>query len=237
MIDYLCIGAAKAGTMSIIKALNIHPDIFCKEGETHFFDEEKLTPSTIQRYESSFNSKKKLVGEKSPSYCYLQYAIDRIYSYNPSIKLILLLREPVSRAFSHYNMLDGGRREGAINTDNLVQLKDITRRDDHYVERGYYDEIIEYIVSKFHKDNLYIGIAEEIKANPRVEYNKIYNFLGVKDIKITSDLNIHQGTYKNTISRDLELKLYKIYKSHNEKLYELLGRKIDVWENYYNSIL
>ena len=237
MIDYLCIGAAKAGTMSIIKALNIHPGIFCKEGETHFFDELELTPSNIKSYESSFNSNKKLVGEKSPSYCYLQYAIDRIYRYNPSIKLILLLREPVSRTFSHYNMEDKRERAIPINLNTLVQLKDIRSRDTHYVERGYYDEIIEYILSKFHKDNLYIGIAEEIKANPQVEYNKIYNFLGVKDIKITSNLNIHEGTYKNKISRDLELKLYNVYKSHNEKLYELLGRKIDIWEKYYNSIL
>ena len=55
-------------------------------------------------YEKTFNTDKLIVGEKTPSYNYLQFAIDEIYNYNPNIKLILLLREPISRAFSQYNM-------------------------------------------------------------------------------------------------------------------------------------
>jgi hypothetical protein len=42
--------------------------------------------------------------------------------------------------------------------------------------------------------------------------------------------------YTKTIPKILELKLYKIYQSHNEKLYKILGKKIDIWENYYNQI-
>ena len=73
-IDYLCIGVQKAGTMSIINYLNLNPDIFCKKGETHFFDNKN--DNNITKYEKSFVSNKKIKGEKSPSYCYLRYAIN-----------------------------------------------------------------------------------------------------------------------------------------------------------------
>ena len=48
---------------------------------------------------------------------------------------------------------------------------------------------------------------------------------------------IGSGSYSRTlISKILEKKLYHIYKEHNERLYKILGRKIDIWENYYNTI-
>ena len=102
--------------------------------------------------------------------------------------------------------------------------------------RGYYDEIIQYILSLFSKNNLYIGISEEIRENPDVEYNKIYSFLGARNIKIEQDLNTPIGNYSTTIPEDLELMLYNIYKSHNEVLYKILGIKIDIWENYYDRL-
>ena len=46
----------------------------------------------------------------------------------------------------------------------------------------------------------------------------------------------HIRNYSSTIPEDLELMLYNIYKSHNEVLYKILGRKIDIWENYYDRL-
>lgn len=101
---FLCIGVQKAGTTSLINYLEQHPDIFMKKDELHFFDTTEPTESEIIKYENEFKTNKLIVGEKTPSYNFLQYAIDRIYNYNPNIKLILILREPISRAFSQYNM-------------------------------------------------------------------------------------------------------------------------------------
>tara|TARA_B100001059_G_scaffold235160_1_gene279933 strand:+ start:1294 stop:1827 length:534 start_codon:yes stop_codon:yes gene_type:complete len=173
----------------------------------------------------------------------LRYAIDKIYKYNPNMKLIILLREPISRAYSQYTM-EVNRRNGYKKKSYMdeflkekdIKLKDITYNNDFYIVRGYYDEIIQYILSLFPKNNLYIGISEEIKENPDVEYNKIYSFLGARNIKIEQNLNTHIGNYSSTIPEDLELMLYNIYKSHNEVLYKILGRKIDIWENYYDRL-
>ena len=58
---------------------------------------------------------------KTPSYCYLKYAMDRIYNYDKNMKLIILLREPISRAYSHFNMgKQWNRKFFNINTDDEI---------------------------------------------------------------------------------------------------------------------
>lgn len=102
------------------------------------------------------------------------------------------------------------------------------------ITRGFYDEILEYILSKFPKNNIYVGISEEINKNKLKYYNEIYEFLGGTELKnIDETLNTHIRTYHKDIPKKLEKYLYNIYKPHNEKLYEILGRKIDIWEDYY----
>jgi hypothetical protein len=253
---FLCIGVQKAGTTSLIEYLSLSSDIYIHKREVHFFDKpknDKITVNDIKNYENLFQTDKLIVGEKTPSYNYLQFAIDRIYYYNPNMKLILILREPISRAFSQYNM------------DLMIQKKDLSHVTDqdicsffekekhkklseidknvityetsgNYIIRGFYDEIITYILEKFHKDNLYIAVSEEIIQNKHEEYNKIIQFLGSKKVvTINENLDKHIRQYKKTIPKKLEKELYEIYKPHNEKLYELLGRKIDIWEEYYKT--
>ena len=59
--------------------------------EKHFFDRAlnkgELTNEDIERYKKSFKTKKLIVGEKTPSYCYLKYAMNRIYNYDKNINI------------------------------------------------------------------------------------------------------------------------------------------------------
>lgn len=65
-----------------------------------------------------------------------------------------------------------------------------------HIVRGFYDEILEYILSKFSRDNLYIGISEEINQNKLKYYNEIYEFLGETKLKkINETLNTHVREY------------------------------------------
>jgi hypothetical protein len=248
---YICIGVQKGGTTSLINYMNYHPDIYMHTGEIHFFDRNasygELTNTDIENYENSFKTNKLIVGEKTPSYNYLRYAMDRIYNYNKNIKLILILREPISRAFSQYNMKLKDNFKKTMNdvTDEQIlddfkekeKLCELKNNGLYYIVRGYYDEILEYILSKFPRENIYIGISEEINENKLRYYNEIYEFLGATKLeKINENINTHIGQYERVIPNELEKRLYNIYKSHNEKLYEILGRKIDIWENYYNKL-
>jgi hypothetical protein len=243
---FLCIGVQKSGTTSLINYLNQHPEIFMKTGESHFFDTTEPTETEIIKYENAFETNRTIIGEKTPSYNYLQYAIDRIYNYNPNIKLILILREPISRAFSQYNMVLASNKKSLndVNEQQImidfekeenIKLTELKKNGNYYIIRGKYDEIITYILSKFSRENLFIGIAEEIKADKK-KYNDIINFLGAKSLnEINENVDTHITKYDKTIPKILEKKLYHIYKEHNERLYKILGRKIDIWENYYRN--
>ena len=248
---FLCIGVQKSGTTSLINYLNYHPDIFMHESEKHFFSRDlsngKLTKNDFQRYESYFNTKKSIIGEKTPCYNLLQYAMDRIYDYNKDMKLIILLREPISRAFSDYNMQINkrGKNLNCKTTEQIIKyfnhqktggINELKNNGNYSIIRGYYDEILEYIFSKFKRENIYIGISEEIKNDKIKYYNEIYEFLGTNKLNnINLNLDSHIRKYEKTIPPQLELMLYNIYKSHNQKLYKLLGRKIKIWEDYYKK--
>ena len=240
---FLCIGVQKSGTTSLIRYLNQHPDIFIQDRELHFFDKNKLTEAKIIQYEDTFGTHKRIVGEKTPSYNYLQFAMDRIHQYNPDMKLILILREPIARAFSQYNMDHRvqNKTEEEILSDfekeEYIKLSQVEKNGKYYIIRGKYDEIISYILSKFPRENLYIGIAEEILAHKKEEYNKIIDFLGAETLnEINENVDTHIGKYSTRIPKRLEKKLYDIYKPHNVRLYEILGRKIPSWEEYYDKL-
>ena len=250
--NFICIGVQKGGTTSLIKYLNLNPEIYIAKGEKHFFDRKlsngELSDKDIKKYEESFKTTKPIIGEKTPSYCYIRYAMDRIYNYDKNIKLIIILREPISRAFSQYNMVLSKKKEtlndrtdieifNEITSQENIKFNEVESNGEYFVIRGFYDEILEYILSKFSRDNLYIGISEEINQNKLKYYNEIYEFLGAtKLIKINDKLNGNVRKYTKKIPKKLEKYLYNIYKPHNEKLYKILGRKIDIWEKYYNQL-
>lgn len=170
--------------------------------------------------------------------------IDLIYKHYPNIKLIIILREPIQRAFSQWNMCQSRSDKYPLKNkpfrktieDDLLQ-NNIQCSESNVLQREYYDEQIKYILSKFDKKNLYIGIAEEIKINKEIEYSKIYDFLGVNPIKkFNTNLDRHKREYKVELNHDDKQFLYDIYKPHIENIYCMIGRKIDSWENFYSSL-
>jgi hypothetical protein len=209
---FICIGVQKAGTTSLINYLNQNDEIFMKKGESHFFDTTEPTETEIIKYENTFDTNKLIIGEKTPSYNYLQYSMDRIYNYNPNIKLILILREPISRAFSQYNMnLNVNNKSlNHVNEEQImmdfekeenIKLSELKSNGNYYIIRGKYDEIITYILSKFSRENLFIGIAEEIKTNKNI-YNDIFKFLGAKTLnEINENLDTHIIKYNKQIPK------------------------------------
>ena len=166
MIDYLFIGAQKTGSTSFISYMNQHPDIYCKK-EIHYFDI-KYNEKDFNWYEKHFKTKKNIVGEKSSSYLLDKRAINRIYNYNPNIKLIIFLREPIQRAYSHFNMNFNkirGNINKIFNKDINKQkdipldkyIKNISQKSTAFVHRGFYYEQIKYIYSLFPRKRTYFN--------------------------------------------------------------------------------
>ena len=76
-----------------------------------------------------------------------------------------------------------------------------------------------------------------IQENKQKYYTEIFNFLGAEKLdNINVDNDVHIRQYAKPIPNILAKKLYDIYKPHNENLYKILGRKIDIWEKYYDKL-
>ncbi len=239
--NFLIIGVQKGGTESLVHHLNQHNDIFVYDDEIHFFDNQKNCNKDrcdIEKYYKYFeSSSKKFKGEKTPVYILIRNCIDNIYRYLPNIKLIILLREPIQRCFSHYNML---RQKGffkrtlieEIEVDKNIKLKDITKHGSYMLQRGFYIDQIEYVLSKFPRENVYIGISEEFRNNPD-KFNEVIKFIGAEPLaNFKIEENIHARTYEKRMTKEEFNYLYKIYKPYNERLYKFLGRRIESWETY-----
>jgi len=104
--EVIIIGAQKSGTSALFNYMNQHP---CLQGpykkEVHYFDAQYYQ-NGISWYSKQFPPaiKSKIIFEATPSYLYRNWCAERIYKYNKNIKLIAVLREPVDRAFSAWNM-------------------------------------------------------------------------------------------------------------------------------------
>ena len=103
MPDFLIIGAQRCGTTSLWHYLKSHPDInVARKKEVHYFDHRYFSKS-FDWYMNWFKDLKGVTGEASPFYIFHPNCSSRIKSKFPDIKLIVLLRNPVDRAYSHYN--------------------------------------------------------------------------------------------------------------------------------------
>ncbi len=253
--DFMIIGVQKGGTESAIKHLNQHNDLKVYEHEIHYFDQKKeiYEYSDISEYKKKFiNLEGKLVGEKTPSYVYLRFAINRIYKTYPNMKLIILLREPISRAYSEWNMFmryDGPqfikfRRSNENNRDFIksikeienIELKDIKENNYWALQRGYYIDQIEYILTKFSRENVKIMISEQIIKDPLNKYNEIFEFLGLEKLeKIDFKEDIHKLQYTRPITYEEFKFMYNKYKNYNKRLYNFLGKEIEEWKEIYRK--
>ena len=108
MIDFVIIGAQKSGTTALAHFLDQHSGIAISQPkETHVFDTQDFDSGTINtRYAPFFEEAihGQLKGEATPIYLFLPDVLKALSAYNQNLKIIVLLRDPVDRAISHYEM-------------------------------------------------------------------------------------------------------------------------------------
>jgi hypothetical protein len=142
----------------------------------------------------------KRIGEISNGYLYSQVAAQEIYNSNPTAKIIIILRNPVERAFSHWLM---GLKIGlAKNKDFFKEvLNDYNSLNkgwgiSHtYIELGLYYEQVKRYFDIFPEENIKIFLFEELKNKPLTLMNDLYEFL---DLPICESINSNKK-YNETI--------------------------------------
>ena len=191
-VNFIIIGAQKAGTSALNYYLKQHPQIgVADKKELHFFNDEILFSASEIDYSAfegqfDFSSLKKVYGEATPVYIYWEPCIRRIWEYNKDIKLIIILRDPTDRTFSHWNMevYKGSEKEDfmyCVQNEN-VRMKEalpLQHRDQSYVDRGFYSEQIRRILRFFKKEQLLFIKYEEFFKNQEQILKQVFDFLDV----------------------------------------------------------
>jgi hypothetical protein len=248
--DFIIIGAQRCGTTSLYNYVADHPDVasaFMKE--THFFDLHFAKglgwyrahfPSAVHRQTVQLLRHRRLfVGEATPYYLFYPHAARRVRAVVPNAKLIVLLRNPIDRAYSHYHhevsmgfetasFEEAIAREEAVLPEETAKVlanegyRSFAHFHYSYVARGLYADQLESWVKLFGRDQLLIIKSEDFYANPSMVLGQVLQFLGLPAWTSDTFRKYNLAHYANMepVTRE---RLAAFFRLPNQKLHEFLG--------------
>ena len=242
-LDFIVAGAQKSGTTALHYFLKKHPQIALPDRqEMHFFDDEEIFSRAPVDYESLHRQfarirKSQISGEVTPSYLYWKPAMERIRNYNPRIKLIILLRNPVDRAFAHWNMQRFKNREPLDFLDALTEepsrLAELLSKESRrfaYVDRGFYSEQLERVFRFFPREQVKIVKFESFRDRKQEALDEIFEFLGVKPLRQVRDKDRNVVPYERAMRPDERKYLSGVFATEVSKLEQMLGWDLSDWK-------
>jgi len=178
--DFMVVGTQKAGTTWLFECLNEHPGVFVPElKEVHYFcPPEGCRVSRAAKGEAWYRDlyatapKGSVCGDMTTDYMYLPGVAEALHRFNPDLKIVFLLRDPVERAYSQYWM----RRRQTPGMEDFKSHLDTHR---NLIERGLYHRQIAKYLEFFPREQCRIWIYEEMTADPTAFFAELCRFIGV----------------------------------------------------------
>ena len=248
--DFIIIGSSKSGTTSLYNYMIQHPSIGSASiKEVHFF--EYITTTSIGWYRSHFptyiyknyvklaRKQDFITGVAPATYLFHPHVPKRVLDVIPHVKLIVILRNPVDRAFSAYNhMVREGLQtlsfEDAIKSElkrieiGKKEPQFIVNNDDFenyptysYLRHGIYVEYLKNWMNTFPKKQFLILQTKELGENPTKTLDQTFEFLNLPNHKIKDLERLNVGKYSRMRESTRKF-LIDYYKPYNEKLYKYL---------------
>ena len=239
--DFLILGAQKAGTTAVYAYLRWHPRITGPSWkEVSYFDRHYRRGVRWYRGHFPIRSRGRLVGEASPGYLFHPLAPARVRETVPDAKLVVLLRDPVDRALSHYHHEVGLGREPLSFEDALAAEAERTRGEEErlvtdpayfsrawwdyaYVARGRYADQLERWFAVFPREQLLVLASEELAADPPGVYRRVLEFLGAPAHDLARYPRVYEQQYE-AMAPETRRRLAEEFAEPNARLHELLGR-------------
>ncbi len=220
--NFLIVGAAKSGTSSLHNYLNQHPDVFMpsynttgdKVKEPRFLIKDLVEHKlhygvwSWEEYQSLFDSveEEKAIGESTVLYLYYHnHAIKNIKKYlGDNVKIIIMLRNPIDRAYSAFNHVSRGFKEQYTFEEALEIEEDRLDLDPHltpmvmYKDMGMYSKMVKAFKNSF--KNVHIILYEDFRDNTKKEMIKTFDFLGLnidENIDFVTRHNVGGKRWKN----------------------------------------
>ena len=249
--DYIIIGAMKGGTSALYEYLVRHPLIGRSTNEeVHYFSLNYDRGEDWYRGHFPTVMRKRLVkmrhgrdlvtGESTPYYIFHPHALQRLVALVPNAKLIVVLRDPVTRAYSHFNharqmgvedipsfqdALDAEPERLAGEVERM--LADPTYNSpvhwhNSYQSRGLYVEQLQRLFSLVPERQVLILSAEEMSKNPAVVHQKTLQFLGLPVVKLSRYPRQNARRYAKPMDERTRQRLIEYFTEPNERLYRFL---------------
>jgi len=241
-LDFVLAGAQKSGTTALHYFLSRHPKITMgDQQEIHFFDNDALFLSGIGYEELHKHypplGPSTLAGDCTPSYIYHEPAAERIWKYNPKTRLLILLRNPVERAFAHWNMQRFRRREPLDFFDAVREEKariagapSGEARRFAYVDRGFYAQQLQRLFKFFPRDQVKTVKFEDFKEKQRETLASIFSFLGLEPLRSVRSRDRNIVPYERAMNWEEKVFLYSLFEKDIAKLEQLLGWDCSDWK-------
>lgn len=249
--DYLDIGCQKCGTTSMYRYMTDHPDILpARDKQLHYFDRTH-TPS-LKDYAENFPyghpSSGTITGEATPYYIFHPaYALRiPIADTLPHTRLIILMRNPVSRAWSHYRheVNKGSEQlpfaealaaeESRLSGEVERLLAEPGYRSYNHVKysykaRGRYAEQLLPWLQRFPRERFLFLAAEELFNSPHATMARVFDFLGLAS-HISKKYQSHNfNDFRPEMPKEIGRDLSNYSADHNERLFEIIGERYN-WQ-------
>lgn len=249
--DYLVIGAKRSGSTSLHEYLMAHPDVlgpYITKG-TRYFDVRHdrgwrwflshFPPERAARRHQGQTGFRPLTGEASPYYVFHPLAPQRIAQELPEARLLLLLRDPVLRAWSQYcyerdrgfetlgihEALDQ-EEERLAGEEDRMRLNQGYRSHAHrhfsYLARGRYAEQLQRLYQHVPPERVLVRTSEDLFADPVAVVAEMYDFLGLRPFR-PAKMQPHKANRYERAPDDVVDRLVRYFQPHNARLVAMLG--------------
>lgn len=228
--DFVIIGAMRAGSTTLARAVGAHPGVFMpSKKELHFFDWNFDRGTDWYREQFRDAAPGAVAGEATPIYIVYRDAMERLAATGPETRLLVVLRDPSSRAYSHYwyNRMLGFEplpfaEALAAEIDRPARTPD--RRTFDYVERGRYHAQLLRVCELFPRESLHVLLLEDLNRSPAETCRSVFRFLGVDETFVPTNagqaLNSHveyRSKALAKVSRALPEPLRRVTRKLNRK--------------------
>ena len=251
--DFLVIGAKRCGTTSLYQHLSEHP---CISRSPHdnigFFNEnyhlginwyKSLFPTVFYKKKMESKNKQCLFFDVTSTYMEEELTAKNVYEVNPNQKIIVILRNPVDRAYSHYHVNVKEKSEkrsfedaifeemNRIKSERIIQNKNknlrvFTPNNIHYLKKGFYALQLKPWFKIFPKEQILVLSTEEFQEDQNLIYKKIFDFSNIPNMKIKSIEKMEKGNYI-PMKHDTRNLLLDYFRQCNHELFELINSEFD----------
>lgn len=213
--SFMIVGVEKAGTTSLAAWLREHPQVFmATPKELAFFDDQY--DLGLDWYAQHFADSRhhRASGEATPNYVYYDTCLDRIARDVPGVSLLVLLRDPADRAYSHYQAyrargIEELSFEEAIIEEQMHPRLSATLSDRRelreYVDRGRYVRQLHAVFERFPRESVHVMLFEHLRDDPVAAFRQVATFLSVDPAIVPSLVgsvkNRHRGSRYRRIDR------------------------------------